>query len=179
MLKEKLPEIHPVALGDILEELDQDERLVNFSQLDTEQASDTLEEVEPRVQRELIAALDKKRAAELINDMTTAQAADILAVLPAPNAEALLSMLNVQDAGKIRHLLEHDDDSIENFATTHTISFPPQMTIRDVFREYRNKAGDADVVGCTSAWWTREPSWWGCSIFENCFKHVLRTALRT
>ena len=25
-------------------------------------------------------------------------------------------------------------------------SFPPQMTIRDVFREYRNKAGSADVV---------------------------------
>ena len=146
VLKEKLPEIHPVDLADILEELDQDERLVIFNQLNTEQASDTLEEVEPRVQRELIAALDKKRAAELINDMTPAQAADTLAVLPAPDAEALLNMLDVEDSGKIRHLLEHHDDSIANFATTHTISFPPQMTIRDVFREYRNKAGSADVV---------------------------------
>jgi Mg/Co/Ni transporter MgtE len=146
MLKEKLPEIHPVDLADILEELDQDERLVIFSQLDTEQASDTLEEVEPRVQRELIAALDKKRAAELINDMTPAQAADILSVLPAPDADALLNMLDVQDAGKIRHLLEHHDDSIANFATTHYISFSPQLTIRDVFREYRHKARSADVV---------------------------------
>ena len=59
-----------MELAYILEELDQDERLVIFNQLDTEQASDTLEEVEPRAQRELIAALDKKRAAELINDMT-------------------------------------------------------------------------------------------------------------
>jgi Mg/Co/Ni transporter MgtE len=98
------------------------------------------------VQRELIAALDKKRAAELINDMTPAQAADILAVLPAAEADALLNMIDVQDAGKIRHLLEHHDDSIVNFATTHTISFPPQMQIRDVFREYRNRAGRADVV---------------------------------
>ena len=146
VLKAKLPEIHPVDLADILEELDQDERLVIFSQLDTEQASDTLEEIEPRVQRELIAALDKKRAAELINDMTPAQAADILAVLPAPEADALLNMIDVQDAGKICHLLEHHDDSIVNFATTHMISFPPEMTIRDVFREYREKAGSADVV---------------------------------
>ena len=57
-------------------------------------------------------------------------------------------MLDVEDSGKIRHLLEHHDDSIANFATTHTISFPPQMAIRDVFREYRNKAGSADVVMC-------------------------------
>jgi CBS domain-containing protein/sporulation protein YlmC with PRC-barrel domain len=146
VLKEKLPEIHPVDLAGILEELDQDERLAIFSQLDTEQASDTLEEVEPRVQRELIAALDKKRAAELINDMTPAQGADILSVLPAPDAEALLSMLDVEDAGKIRHLLDHHDDSIANLATTHYISFSPQMTIGDVFREYRHKAGSADVV---------------------------------
>ncbi len=146
VLKAKLPEIHPVDLADILEELDQDERLAIFSQLDTEQASDTLEEVEPRVQRELVAALDKKRAAELINDMTPAQAADILAVLPAPEAEALLSLIDVQDAGKIRHLLEHHDDSIENFATAHYIALPPQMTIKDVFHEYRDRAGKADVV---------------------------------
>jgi len=146
VLKEKLPEIHPVDLADILEELGQDERLAIFNQLETEHASDTLEEVEPRVQRELIAALDKKRAAELINDMTPAQAADILSVLPAPDADALLKMLDVQDAGKIRHLLDHHDDIIANFATAHTICFPPQMTIGDVFREYRNKAGSADVV---------------------------------
>ena len=146
VLKAKLPEIHPVDLADILEELDQDERLAIFSQLETEQASDTLEEVEPRVQRELIAALDQKRAAELLNDMTPAQAADILAVLPAPEAEELLKMIDVQDAAKIRHLLEHHDDSIENFATTHYIALPPQMTIGDVFREYRDRAGGADVV---------------------------------
>jgi CBS domain-containing protein/sporulation protein YlmC with PRC-barrel domain len=146
VLKEKLPEIHPVDLADILEELDQDERLAIFSQLDTEQASDTLEEVEPRVQRELIAALDKKRAAELINDMTPAQAADILAVLPAPEAEALLNMLDAADAGKIRHLLEHHDDSIAYLATAHYIAFPPETLIGEVFRQYRLKAPSADVV---------------------------------
>ena len=146
VLKEKLPEIHPVDLADILEELDQEERLAIFSQLETEHASDTLEEVEPRVQRELIAALDKKRAAELINDMTPAQAADILAVLPAPEAEALLNMLDAGDAGKIRHLLEHHDDGVANLATTHYIAFPPETSIGEVMREYPKKAANADVV---------------------------------
>jgi len=70
VLKAKLPDIHPADLADILEELNHDKRLAIFSELETEHASDTLEEIEPRVQRELIAALTKERAAELIKDMT-------------------------------------------------------------------------------------------------------------
>lgn len=146
VLKDKLPDIHPVDLADILEELDQDERLAIFNELETEHASDTLEEVEPRVQRELILALDKKRAAELIDDMTPAQAADILAVLPELEADELLAMIDAADAAKVRHLLEHHDDHIAHFATTHFLSFPPQMTVAEVLREYRKLAGQADVV---------------------------------
>lgn len=51
-----------------------------------------------------------------------------------------------QSASQLRASAMHGDESIANFATTQTISFPPQMAIRDVFREYRNKAGSADVV---------------------------------
>lgn len=146
VLKEKLPEIHPVDLADILEELDPDERLAIFNELETEHASDTLEEVEPRVQRELIAALEKKRAAELIDDMTPAQAADILAVLPAADCDALLELIDATDAGKIRHLLEHHQDRIADFATNHLITFKPGITIHEVLRQYRTAAPTADVV---------------------------------
>ena len=55
ILKETLPEIHPVDLADILEELSEEQRLAIFNELETEHASDTLEEMEPRVQRSLIS----------------------------------------------------------------------------------------------------------------------------
>src|SRR6266404_5130843 len=48
--KAGLSEIHPVDLADILEELEGGQRVALFNALDAEQASDTLEEVEPRVQ---------------------------------------------------------------------------------------------------------------------------------
>jgi len=146
VLKAKLPEIHPVDLADILEELDPEERLAIFNELETEHASDTLEEVEPRVQRELIAALDEKRAAELINDMTPAQAADILAVLPAADVDGILQLIDAEEARKIQHLLEHHDDTIVHFATTHVIALPPKTTIRQVLADFRRLAKNADVV---------------------------------
>jgi magnesium transporter len=146
VLKDKLPEIHPVDLADILEELDHDERIALFSQLDTEHASDTLEEVEPRVQRDLVSSLTKMRAAELINDMTPAQAADFMAVLPAAEADSILELIEPDEARKIKNLLEHHEDTIANFATKHFISFPADTEIRQVFSQYRSLARNADVV---------------------------------
>ena len=93
ILKEKLSEIHPVDLADILEELDSEQRTMLFNQLDTEKASDTLEEIDPIVQRDLISSLKKEKVVQLINEMTPGQAADILAVLPYADAKPLLRSL--------------------------------------------------------------------------------------
>lgn len=70
VLKDKLSEIHPVDLADILEELEPEQRNIVFDQLDTDHASDTLEEISPNVQRMLIASLKKERVAQLLNEMT-------------------------------------------------------------------------------------------------------------
>ena len=70
LLKEKLPQIHTVDLADILEELDHDHRIAIFNELETEQASETLKEVEPRVQRKLVSSLTVERVAELVDEMT-------------------------------------------------------------------------------------------------------------
>ena len=76
ILKETLPEIQPVDLADILGELPEEQRIAIFNELETEHASDTLEEIEPRVQRAIISSLSTERNAELVGDMTPAQAAD-------------------------------------------------------------------------------------------------------
>jgi len=146
VLKAKLPEIHPVDLADILEELDHGERIALFSQLDTEHASDTLEEVEPRVQRDLISSLSRTRAAELVNDMTPAQAADLLAALPGADADAILALIDQEEAQKVKRMLEHHDDKIVDLATEHFLCFPPETEIRWVFAQFRTVAKNADVI---------------------------------
>lgn len=146
VLKAKLPEIHPVDLADILEELDHEQRMAIFSQLDTEQASDTLEEVEPRVQRQLVSSLSVERTAELVDEMTPAQAADLLAALPAPDVDLILARIAPADAARIRFLLERHEDRISAYATPHYIALPPETAVRDVIRRYRELARNADVV---------------------------------
>ncbi len=146
ILKEKLGELHPVDLADILEELDPDQRMAVFNQLDTEQASDTLEEVDPPVQRELVAALKRERAAQLIDEMTPAQAADLLAVLPTPDAEAIVKLLSAENARKVQPILEKQEEHILNYATADFLKFAPEQTAEQVLDEYRFKAVGKDVI---------------------------------
>jgi len=146
ILKEALPDIHPVDLADILEELSEEQRLAIFNELDTEQASDTLEEIEPRVQRSLISSLDKERVADLIDEMTPAQAADVLSALPAEDAEQIMNLMEHTETDKIESLLEEQDDAIINLTTRHFIRMLPGTTTDLAIGAFRKFGEEADVL---------------------------------
>jgi Mg/Co/Ni transporter MgtE len=146
ILKETLPEIHPVDLADILEELSEEQRLAIFNELDTDQASDTLEEIEPRVQRSLISSMDKERVADLIDEMTPGQAADVLSALPAEDAEEIMNLMEHTETEKIESLLEEQDDSIINLTTKHFIRMLPGMTTDLAIGAFRKFGEEADVL---------------------------------
>lgn len=149
LLREKMQDIHPVDLADILEELEPEQRLALFNELETEHASDTLEEIEPRVQRDLISSLETQKTVELISDMTPGQAADVLAILPGKAADNLLELIATKDketAEKIEFILEKQDEKILNFAATHFFKFAPEVTAKEAMEDFHNTAKDKDVI---------------------------------
>jgi len=146
ILKERLAEIHPVDLADILEELDSSQRATILEGLDTEQASDTLEEIEPAVQRDIVRSLRKDRVAELIREMTPGQAADILSILPSDDKKAILKLLDLAQVSKIEEILEEQDLKIINFASTRFFKFPPDITVEEAQLKCRQLAKRIDVV---------------------------------
>ncbi len=146
VLKEKLADMHPVDLADILEEMDPDQRVEIFEKLDPEQASDTLEEIDPNAQRDLVESLKIEKVARLVDEMTTGQAADVLSSLSASEADAILERLNPDNARKVRAIMEHHEENILDFATQDFIAFPPDMTVEQAQDEYRAAAKGKDVV---------------------------------
>ena len=123
ILKERLHDIDPVDLADILEEMDSAQRVDVFDKLNTEHASDTLEEIDPNVQRELVASLKKERVAQLINEMTPAQAADVLAALPGDTADEIIALLDKDNTKKIVSIMERQETKIINFSTLDFVDY--------------------------------------------------------
>jgi len=146
ILKEKLSDMHPVDLADILEELDREQRVAIFNSLDTEQASDTLEEIEPNVQRDLVFSLERNKVALLIDDMTPGQAADILSVLPWEDTKNILKLLSPSNATKIQSILKKQEENILNFTTQEFLKFSPDRTAGEVQDAFRTAARGKDVI---------------------------------
>lgn len=146
VLKENISDIHPVDLADILEELEGDQRLAVFRELDPQHASDTLEEVEPRVQRELIHAIERRYAAQLITAMSPAQQADLLATLPTAEADELLQHLDRDSAARVQKIIEQHDENILLFSTRKYIRMPESVRVSAVLEDFRKLARDMDII---------------------------------
>ncbi len=146
VLKDKLSEIHPVDLADILEEMDHDQRVMLFSTLDHEHASDTLEEIEPQVQRDIISSLSTDKVVQLINDMTPGQAADVLSVIPHADAEDILAALNPDTARNLRAIMEKQEEKVIHYTTQKILTFSPDTLVEYVQNDYPRHARGKDVV---------------------------------
>ncbi|MCX6801837.1 MAG: CBS domain-containing protein [Candidatus Diapherotrites archaeon] len=148
VLKERLSELPPVDLADILEELGNEQRVAIFNELgtDTEHASETLQEINPSVQRALIASLNKKKVAKLIDVMTPGQAADILSILPFSDTRTILGLLGEDHAEKIKSILGKHDEKILNYTTTKYIRVGPDEKAKSAQEDYYKLAKGKKVV---------------------------------
>ncbi|MCX6843425.1 MAG: CBS domain-containing protein [candidate division WOR-3 bacterium] len=144
--REKIADIHPADLADILEELSGDERMAVFNTLDTETAADALEETEPRVQRQLIATVRYDRIVELLNTMAPAQISDILEILPRPEAESLLGSLPEPVRVKVHNLLSQHEVKLVSVATDRILALSETATVDEALTRFRDRSRRYDVV---------------------------------
>jgi CBS domain-containing protein len=145
-LKEKLNDIPPVDMADILEELHHDQRNLFFQELDTDAASETFEELDPNVQREMVSSLDKNVIARLINEMTPGQAADVLSVLGRHEKNELLQLIEPELNAKIQAILDQQEQSITNYCTGEILKFAPLTNVDDIRDNFKAVAKNKDVI---------------------------------
>lgn len=146
LFKEVLRALHPADLAQALGDFDLDQRTGIFGGLKTDQASGTLEEVGPQLQRELVASLSIERVAELIDFMTPAQAAGVLRNLTPAESWAILHQLGPVRSRKITALMEkRESESLRHLATLRYMRAEPDMTCGFLLENYRGMAANARV----------------------------------
>lgn len=143
---ERLAEMHPADIADILEELAPAEREAVFQSLDEEVAAEALEEVEPKLQRSLLASLDSEGAADIIEEMNPDAAADLLAELPEAHSDAILESMEPEERQEVEELLEFREDSAAGYMTTDFVAVPHDGSVADAIEALRRFEGDPETV---------------------------------
>ncbi len=144
--QDRLAQMHPSDIADILEELAPAERQALFTSLDEETAAETLEEVEPRLQKSLLQALDSEQVAGIVEEMDPGAAADLLAELPEEKSEAILEEMDPEERQEVEDLLEFSHDSAAGRMTTDYIALPVTATVADALKALNSFEGDLDLI---------------------------------
>ena len=143
---ERLAEIHPSELADILEDLAPAEREAVFTSLDEEVAAETLEEVEPKLQKALLEKLDDERIADIVEEMDPGAAADLLSELPEDQSDAILEEMEPEERQEVEDLLEFDEDSAAGCMTTDFVYVGVDATVAQAVQALRSFDGDPESV---------------------------------
>jgi len=143
--KDRLGEIHPEDLADILEELDREERIHIFNALDSKAAAATLEATEPKVQREILAGTTAERVAQIFNHLSAVEIAEVISILPKDDAEVFLKTLSPDRVSRVQMMIGQHDVPASVLAVRHFLEFPGDLTVDEAFTRFRKEAPNSLV----------------------------------
>jgi magnesium transporter len=143
---ERLAEIHPSELADILEDLAPAEREAVFTSLDEEVAAETLEEVDPKLQKALLETLDEEKIADIVEEMDPGAAADLLNELPEEQSDKILEEMEPEERQEVEELLEFDEDSAAGCMTTDFVHLRLEATVGQAVQALKSFDGDPESV---------------------------------
>ena len=135
---EKLEDLHPADLADIMEDLSATERQSIIASLDEETAAAVLGELDARLTTQIVEDLDPEKAADILEEMAPDAAADVLADLPKETSEELLEEMPGREANEVRELLEFDRATAGGMMNTEFV-FVSESATRDEVIEWMRK----------------------------------------
>ena len=108
---ERLAQLHPADLADIMEELSPDERQSIFDSLDEETAAETIAELDKRLQAQVVEKLAPGKAADIIEEMNPDEAADLIQSLEPEKSAEVLEEMEHREAQEVEKLLRFEQNT--------------------------------------------------------------------
>ncbi len=143
---DKLADLHPADLAEIIADLSRTQSDRFLLHLDTETLADTLEEVEPDFQASLVRNMPDEKVADVLEAMAPDEAADLLAELPAERSADLLELMEDEEADDVRKLLDYHEESAGGLMTTDMVTISPDISAERAISAIRRQAKEIDPV---------------------------------
>ncbi len=143
---EKIADLHPADIAEILSDLGRAEGSKLLESLDPKTAAETLEEVEPDFQASLVGGMPDERVATMLEEMAPDSAADLLAELPEERSKSLLRKMEKDSAEDVKKLLSYPDDSAGGLMTTGFVTVRPDKSAAQAMKAIRESARDVETI---------------------------------
>jgi sporulation protein YlmC with PRC-barrel domain/CBS domain-containing protein len=140
---DRLADIHPADLADIVEDLAPAEREAIIESLDSETAAEALTEIDPKMQAQILESLEPEVAADIIEEMAPDEAADVLAEMEEKASEEILEEMESTEKSEVQELLEYRENTAGGMMNTEFIYLHENATVADALTALK---GNEDVL---------------------------------
>ncbi|MBF0570063.1 MAG: magnesium transporter [Candidatus Omnitrophica bacterium] len=135
--REKIAKIPPVALADIMKDLDIFEKTSLFRTLSPDVQLKVFADMIPDDKVSLVDQLEDREAAQLVTNIPSDEAADFLMVLPKARMQQLFRLMESQTSKRLRALLGFRKDSAGGLMAAEYLSLNSRATAGDAMNKIK------------------------------------------
>jgi CBS domain-containing protein len=121
MSSQKLTELHPADLAEIMEELSPAERQGIIDSLPEDTAAEAIAELDKRLQTQVLEKLDPEKAADILEEMNPDEAADLIASLPPDTAKEVVEEMEGQEKTEVEALMRYEENTAGGMMNTELV----------------------------------------------------------
>jgi magnesium transporter len=143
---DRVAELHPADIADILEELSRDEQKAVIEGLDEETAAQALSEIPTRMQADLLESIPTEKAADIVEEMPPDEAADVLQELSPETSAEVLADMEKDEANDVRELLGFEENTAGALMTNEYVVVHESATVEGAISALRSFEGQLESV---------------------------------
>jgi magnesium transporter len=128
---------HPADIADVIDRLDDEDKVKVFRLLTHRQAADVLDETSGDATRELLENLPEEEVGDLLDSLPMDDVAEILAEDVPERQQELLAAMEPGDAAEVRTLLSYPPQSAGRLMTDKFVRVQPEMTAAETIAYLR------------------------------------------
>ena len=144
--REKILELNPVHISDIIECLDISEAILVFRMLPKDMAVDVFNYLETDFQTNIITGITDKEIKHIIEEIYFDDMIDLLEELPANVVKKILKYSNVEERKLINEFLNYPEDSAGSLMTIEYVDLKKDMTVREALQHIKDTGVNKETI---------------------------------
>ncbi|MCR1970581.1 magnesium transporter [Clostridium cochlearium] len=144
--REKILELNPVHISDIIECLDISEAILVFRMLPKDMAVDVFNYLEKDFQTNIITGITDKEIKHIIEEIYFDDMIDLLEEMPANVVKKILKYSNVEERKLINEFLNYPEDSAGSLMTIEYVDLKKDMTVREALQHIKDTGVNKETI---------------------------------
>ncbi len=155
-LRELLLEIPEPDISDLVQELDDSQRIVILRLLPKNMLAEVFTHLDAKVKQDVLKAITEDETRAILAEMPPDDRTEFLEELPGQAIQKMVNLLSTEDRKEALQLLGYPEESVGRLMTPDYVAIRPEWTVEEALAHVRQKGMDSEttnVIYVTDKWW--------------------------